>query len=133
MQVLDEGSSDWKGRREQIQALRDQVKALKAAQVRPGQGSTGFGDVVRVQCIMQVTKLKSWCSSVLTMLMSAYFRLSKYSVVPVIPELVTTLLNLVLPFCVVEAQAAEAAMSEGTQATSSEKPWHGESKTISTK
>lgn len=31
--VLDEGSSDWKGRREQILALRNQVQALKAAQV----------------------------------------------------------------------------------------------------
>jgi hypothetical protein len=31
--VLDEVSSDWKGRREQIIRLQDQVKALKAAQV----------------------------------------------------------------------------------------------------
>ena len=31
--VLDEGS-DWKGRREQLIALREQVKQLKAAQVR---------------------------------------------------------------------------------------------------
>lgn len=30
--VLEEGS-DWKGRREQIIALRDQVRALRAAQV----------------------------------------------------------------------------------------------------
>ena len=31
--VLEEGS-DWKGRREQIIALRDQVKLLKTSQVR---------------------------------------------------------------------------------------------------
>lgn len=33
--VLDDGS-DWKGRREQLIALRDQIKALKASQVRGG-------------------------------------------------------------------------------------------------
>jgi hypothetical protein len=31
-QILDD-SSDWKGRREQLIALRDQIKALKASQV----------------------------------------------------------------------------------------------------
>lgn len=36
--ILDE-ASDWKGRREQLIALRDQVKALKAAQVRGGGGA----------------------------------------------------------------------------------------------
>jgi len=33
--ILDEGS-DWKGRREQLIALKDQVKMLKAAQVGRG-------------------------------------------------------------------------------------------------
>ena len=37
--VLDDGS-DWKGRREQLIALREQVKQLKAAQVRM-QGCAG--------------------------------------------------------------------------------------------
>ena len=33
--LMDEGS-DWKGRREQLIALRDQIKVLKAAQVCGG-------------------------------------------------------------------------------------------------
>jgi hypothetical protein len=57
VQVLEEGTSDWKGRREQIVALRDQVKALKAAQVHFWVGQGGCCGGVAVALAHAAVKL----------------------------------------------------------------------------